>query len=111
MDDTKTVFKRSLKALISLNQQLRNPARAYCSHFSFKGNDQQKIIGQLSGGERNRVHLAKLLKAGGNVLLLDEPTNDLDVETRALEEALASSLAVQWLSRMTVGFLDRITAS
>ena len=64
-------------------------SRAYCSRFNFKGTDQQKFIKDLSGGERNRVHLAKLLKAGGNVLLLDEPTNDLDVETlRALENAL-----------------------
>ncbi|MFY9975405.1 MAG: energy-dependent translational throttle protein EttA, partial [Chromatiaceae bacterium] len=65
------------------------PSRAYCGRFNFKGTDQQKRIGDLSGGERNRVHLAKLLKSGGNLLLLDEPTNDLDVETlRALEEAL-----------------------
>ena len=65
------------------------PSRAYVGRFNFRGNDQQKRIGELSGGERNRVHLAKLLKAGGNLLLLDEPTNDLDVETlRALEEAL-----------------------
>jgi ATPase subunit of ABC transporter with duplicated ATPase domains len=65
------------------------PSRAYCSWFGFKGGDQQKKIGTLSGGERNRVHLAKLLKSGGNLLLLDEPTNDLDVDTlRALESAL-----------------------
>src|SRR6266403_1977567 len=64
-------------------------SRAYCSNFNFKGADQQKKVGQLSGGERNRVHLAKMLKSGANVLLLDEPTNDLDVDTlRALEEAL-----------------------
>ena len=64
-------------------------SRAYTSAFNFKGPDQQKKVGQLSGGERNRVHLAKMLKSGANVLLLDEPTNDLDVETlRALEEAL-----------------------
>ena len=64
-------------------------ARAYCGRFNFKGTDQQKMVKQLSGGERNRVHLAKLLRAGGNVLLLDEPTNDLDVDTlRALEEGL-----------------------
>src|SRR5690606_12100911 len=65
------------------------PSRAYCSWFGFKGSDQQKKIGTLSGGERNRVHLAKLLKSGGNLLLLDEPTNDLDVDTlRALASAL-----------------------
>jgi ATPase subunit of ABC transporter with duplicated ATPase domains len=64
-------------------------SRAYCGAFNFKGGDQQKKVGLLSGGERNRVHMAKLLKSGGNVLLLDEPTNDLDVETlRALEDAL-----------------------
>ncbi|MFX5972519.1 ATP-binding cassette domain-containing protein, partial [Acinetobacter baumannii] len=65
------------------------PSRAYCGAFNFKGPDQQKKLGMLSGGERNRVHLAKMLKSGGNLLLLDEPTNDLDVDTlRALEEAL-----------------------
>ncbi|MEC7291834.1 MAG: ATP-binding cassette domain-containing protein, partial [Pseudomonadota bacterium] len=65
------------------------PSRAYVGMFNFRGADQQKKVGQLSGGERNRVHLAKMLKSGANVLLLDEPTNDLDVETlRALEEAL-----------------------
>ena len=65
------------------------PSRAYVGRFNFKGTDQQKFIKDLSGGERNRVHLAKLLSSGGNVLLLDEPTNDLDVETlRALEEAI-----------------------
>ena len=65
-----------------------NP-RAYVSGFNFKGSDQQKRVGDLSGGERNRVHLAKLLRTGGNLILLDEPTNDLDVDTlRALEDAL-----------------------
>src|SRR5438132_10863129 len=65
------------------------PSRAYVGRFNFRGTQQQQLIGQLSGGERNRVHLAKVLRAGGNVLLLDEPTNDLDIETlRALEEAL-----------------------
>ena len=68
--------------------------RAYVASFNFKGADQQKRVGDLSGGERNRVHLAKLLKTGGNVLLLDEPTNDLDVDTlRALEDGLEASPA------------------
>ena len=72
-------------------------SRAYCSSFNFKGGDQQKKVGLLSGGERNRVHMARLLKSGGNVLLLDEPTNDLDVETlRALEDALWILQAAQW---------------
>src|SRR5690554_6389412 len=67
----------------------QTPARAYCGRSNFKGSDQQKFVKDLSGGERNRLHMAKLLKEGGNVLLLDEPTNDLDVETlRALEEGL-----------------------
>ena len=68
-------------------------SRAYVAAFNFKGSDQQKRVGVLSGGERNRVHLAKILKSGSNVLLLDEPTNDLDVDTlRALEEALEEAL-------------------
>jgi len=66
-------------------------SRAYCTRFNFRGGDQQKKVGQLSGGERNRVHLAKLLRGGGNLLLLDEPTNDLDVNTlRTLEEAVTN---------------------
>jgi ATPase subunit of ABC transporter with duplicated ATPase domains len=85
------------------------PSRAYCAAFNFKGADQQKKVGQLSGGERNRVHLAKMLKSGANVLMLDEPTNDLDVDTlRALEEALqefAGSVVVTSHDRW---FLDRI---
>ena len=85
------------------------PSRAYCAAFNFKGSDQQKKVGQLSGGERNRVHLAKMLKSGANVLMLDEPTNDLDVDTlRALEEALqdfAGSVVVTSHDRW---FLDRI---
>jgi sulfate-transporting ATPase len=85
------------------------PSRAYLGRFNFKGPDQQKIVGQLSGGERGRLHLAHTLLAGGNVLLLDEPSNDLDVETlRALEEALlefAGSILVISHDRW---FLDRI---
>src|SRR5690606_22368430 len=90
LDDEKTVSEG-----ISDGQDVirvgndETPSRAYVGRFNFRGTDQQKKIGLLSGGERNRVHLAKTLKAGGNLLLLDEPTNDLDVETlRALEQAL-----------------------
>ena len=84
-------------------------SRAYCSRFNFKGADQQKKVGDLSGGERNRVHLAKLLKSGGNVLLLDEPTNDLDVETlRALEEALLAFPGCVVVISHDRWFLDRI---
>ncbi|MBO1926056.1 energy-dependent translational throttle protein EttA [Thiomicrorhabdus sp. 6S2-11] len=84
-------------------------SRAYCSRFNFKGGDQQKKIGQLSGGERNRVHLAKTLRSGGNVLLLDEPTNDLDVETlRALEEALLEFAGCAVVISHDRWFLDRI---
>lgn len=84
-------------------------SRAYCSRFNFRGSDQQKFIGDLSGGERNRVHLAKLLKAGGNVLLLDEPTNDLDVETlRALENALLEFPGCAMVISHDRWFLDRV---
>jgi len=87
----------------------QTPSRAYVSRFNFKGSDQQKRIGDLSGGERNRVHLAKLLKSGGNLLLLDEPTNDLDVETlRALEEALLSFPGCAVVISHDRWFLDRI---
>jgi len=84
-------------------------ARAYCSAFNFKGSDQQKKVGVLSGGERNRVHLAKILKSGSNVLLLDEPTNDLDVDTlRALEEALEDYAGCAVIISHDRWFLDRI---
>lgn len=84
-------------------------SRAYCSRFNFRGGDQQKKIGQLSGGERNRVHLAKTLRSGGNLLLLDEPTNDLDVETlRALEEALLEFAGCAVVISHDRWFLDRI---
>jgi ATP-binding cassette ChvD family protein len=87
----------------------QTPSRAYCGRFNFKGSDQQKRIGDLSGGERNRVHLAKLLRSGGNVLLLDEPTNDLDVETlRALEEALLDFPGCAVVISHDRWFLDRI---
>jgi len=83
--------------------------RAYVGAFNFKGVDQQKKVGQLSGGERNRVHLAKMLKEGGNVLLLDEPTNDLDVETlRALEEALENFAGCAVVISHDRFFLDRL---
>jgi ATP-binding cassette ChvD family protein len=85
------------------------PSRAYVGRFNFKGPDQQKLVGQLSGGERNRVHLAKVLKAGGNVLLLDEPTNDLDVETlRALEEAVLAFPGCAVVISHDRWFLDRV---
>ncbi|MEA2994063.1 MAG: hypothetical protein QOD40_2983, partial [Alphaproteobacteria bacterium] len=84
-------------------------SRAYCSSFNFKGSDQQKKVGQLSGGERNRVHLAKMLKSGANLLLLDEPTNDLDVDTlRALEEALEDFAGCAVIISHDRWFLDRI---
>jgi ATPase subunit of ABC transporter with duplicated ATPase domains len=84
-------------------------ARAYCAGFNFRGSDQQKKVKDLSGGERNRVHLAKLLKSGGNLLLLDEPTNDLDVDTlRALEEALEGFAGCAVVISHDRWFLDRI---
>ena len=83
--------------------------RAYVASFGFKGSDQQKMVGQLSGGERNRVQLAKVLRSGGNVLLLDEPTNDLDVDTlRALEEALLGFPGCVLVISHDRWFLDRI---
>ncbi|EOV3350141.1 TPA: energy-dependent translational throttle protein EttA [Vibrio cholerae] len=110
MNDKHTVFQEISEGadIIRINN-FEIPARAYCSRFNFKGVDQQKVIGELSGGERNRVHLAKLLKAGGNVLLLDEPTNDLDVETlRALEEALLEFPGCAMVISHDRWFLDRI---
>jgi len=84
-------------------------SRGYCSCFNFKGGDQQKKIKSLSGGERNRVHLAKVLKEGGNVILLDEPTNDLDVETlRALEDSLVNFAGCAMVISHDRFFLDRI---
>jgi ATPase subunit of ABC transporter with duplicated ATPase domains len=85
------------------------PSRAYVASFNLKGTDQQKRVGDLSGGERNRVHLAKLLKTGGNLLLLDEPTNDLDVDTlRALEDALLGFAGCVVVISHDRWFLDRI---
>ncbi|MEJ0009123.1 MAG: energy-dependent translational throttle protein EttA [Alphaproteobacteria bacterium] len=89
--------------------KIKMKSRAYCSSFNFRGSDQQKKVGSLSGGERNRVHLAKMLKSGANVLLLDEPTNDLDVETlRALEEALLEFAGCAVIISHDRWFLDRI---
>ena len=85
------------------------PSRAYLGRFNFKGGDQQKLVGALSGGERGRLHLAKTLLAGGNVLLLDEPSNDLDVETlRALEDALLEFAGCAMVTSHDRWFLDRI---
>jgi len=87
----------------------RMNSRAYAGGFNFKGSDQQRKVGALSGGERNRVHLAKLLRSGGNLLLLDEPTNDLDVDTlRALEEALLSFAGCAVVISHDRWFLDRV---
>ncbi len=110
MDDNNTVYQEiSEGADIIEIGTYQIPARAYCSRFNFKGNDQQKFIKDLSGGERNRVHLAKLVKTGGNLLLLDEPTNDLDVETlRALEEALLEFPGCAMVISHDRWFLDRI---
>ena len=111
LDPEKTVWEEiSGKAEeIELGRGTKVNSRAYCSWFNFKGPDQQKKVGVLSGGERNRVHLAKLLKAGGNVLLLDEPTNDLDVDTlRALEEALLDFAGCAVVISHDRWFLDRI---
>ena len=84
-------------------------SRAYVASFNFRGGDQQQKVGNLSGGERNRVHLAKLLKAGSNLLLLDEPTNDLDVDTlRALEEALLAFGGCAMVTSHDRWFLDRV---
>ena len=93
---------------INLGKRLIS-SRAYCSLFNFKGADQQKKVGQLSGGERNRIHLARILKSGANVLLLDEPTNDLDVETlRSLEEGLMDFAGCAVIISHDRWFLDRI---
>ena len=110
LDPEKTVWEE-----ISEGQDIlkvgtyETPSRAYCGRFNFRGTDQQKKVGMLSGGERNRVHLAKLLRSGGNLLLLDEPTNDLDVETlRALEEALLAFPGSAVVISHDRWFLDRI---
>jgi ATPase subunit of ABC transporter with duplicated ATPase domains len=110
LDGAKSVWEEISSGLdqLALGKREVN-SRAYCSAFNFKGADQQKKVGQLSGGERNRVHLAKMLKSGANVLLLDEPTNDLDVDTlRALEEALEDFAGCAVIISHDRWFLDRI---
>ncbi|MCY4394946.1 MAG: energy-dependent translational throttle protein EttA [Rhodospirillaceae bacterium] len=110
LDDAKTVWEEISGGLDMLALGKREiPSRAYVSNFNFKGGDQQKKVGMLSGGERNRVHLAKVLKSGANLLLLDEPTNDLDVDTmRALEEALLAFAGSAMVISHDRWFLDRI---
>ena len=110
LDDNKTVWQVISDELDELELGKRTmPSRAYVSLFNFKGSDQQKKVSQLSGGERNRVHLARMLKSGANVLLLDEPTNDLDVDTlRALEEALLEFAGCAVVVSHDRWFLDRI---
>ena len=110
LDGKKTVWEEISGGLDQLQLGKREVnSRAYCAAFNFKGADQQKKVGALSGGERNRVHLAKMLKSGANVLLLDEPTNDLDVDTlRALEEALEDFAGCAVIISHDRWFLDRI---
>jgi sulfate-transporting ATPase len=110
LDDKKTVWQEISGGLDIIKVgNYETPSRGYVGRFNFRGTQQQQLIGELSGGERNRVHLAKVLKSGGNVLLLDEPTNDLDVETlRALEEALLSFPGCAVVISHDRWFLDRI---
>ena len=110
LDPNKTVWEELSGGLDIIKLGTKEiSSRAYCGSFNFKGGDQQKKVGQLSGGERNRVNLAKMLKSGANVLLLDEPTNDLDVDTlRALEEALAAFAGCAVIISHDRWFLDRI---
>lgn len=110
LDPKKTVYEEISGGLDQiLVGSTKIHARAYCGRFNFKGSEQQKFVGDLSGGERNRVHLAKLLRTGGNLLLLDEPTNDLDVETlRALEEGLMNFGGCAVVTSHDRWFLDRI---
>jgi ATPase subunit of ABC transporter with duplicated ATPase domains len=110
LDPNKTVWEELSGGLDIIKLGSREiSSRAYCGSFNFKGADQQKKVGQLSGGERNRVNLAKMLKSGANVLLLDEPTNDLDIDTlRALEEALVEFAGCAVIISHDRWFLDRI---
>jgi ATP-binding cassette ChvD family protein len=110
LDPTKTVWEEISDGLDEIDLGRRKiQSRAYCGQFNFRGGDQQKKVGQLSGGERNRVHLAKMLKSGANVLMLDEPTNDLDVDTlRALEEGLLEFAGCAVVISHDRWFLDRV---
>jgi energy-dependent translational throttle protein EttA len=110
LDGAKTAFDEIAQGAEFLEIGKRKvPARAYVAGFNFKGTDQQKLVKNLSGGERNRVHLAKVIRSGGNVLMLDEPTNDLDVDTlRALEDALLSFAGCVVVTSHDRWFLDRI---
>jgi len=110
LDDSKTVWAEISGGLELIKVgNYETPSRAYVGRFNFRGTQQQQLIGELSGGERNRLHLAKILKSGGNVLLLDEPTNDLDIETlRALEEGLLSFPGCAVVISHDRWFLDRI---
>ncbi|HCM08741.1 MAG TPA: energy-dependent translational throttle protein EttA, partial [Alphaproteobacteria bacterium] len=110
LENDKTVWEVISDGLDEIELGKRTmPSRAYVGQFNFKGGDQQKRVGQLSGGERNRVHLARMLKSGANLLLLDEPTNDLDVDTlRALEEALEEFAGCAVVVSHDRWFLDRI---
>ncbi|MGZ8263107.1 MAG: energy-dependent translational throttle protein EttA [Burkholderiales bacterium] len=110
LDDTKTAWEEISDGLENITVgNYTTSSRGYAARFNFKGADQQKLVGQLSGGERNRVHLAKVLRSGGNVLLLDEPTNDLDVETlRALEQALLEFPGCAVVISHDRWFLDRV---
>jgi ATPase subunit of ABC transporter with duplicated ATPase domains len=110
LDDKKSVWAEVSGGLDIIKvDSYETPSRAYLGRFNFKGNQQQQLVGELSGGERNRVHLAKMLKSGGNVLLLDEPTNDLDIETlRALEEALLNFPGCAVVISHDRWFLNRI---
>jgi sulfate-transporting ATPase len=110
LDDTKTAWEEISDGLDVITVgDYTTSSRGYAGRFNFKGTDQQKLVGQLSGGERNRLHLAKVLRSGGNVLLLDEPTNDLDVETlRALEEALLNFPGCAVVISHDRWFLDRV---
>lgn len=110
LDDANTVFEEAAGGLDEINLGKSTvPGRAYTSWFGFKGGDQQKLVSSLSGGERNRVQLAKTLRAGGNVIIMDEPTNDLDVETmRSLEEALLDFGGCVFVVSHDRYFLDRL---